>query len=68
MTTRLGFRPRPLDHNRELLIVRDEAELDREDAQREQGANGHDCQEKVCKPQADECERREQEAVMLLHD
>jgi hypothetical protein len=31
MTTRLCFRPRPVDQNRELSIVRDESQLDTED-------------------------------------
>ena len=35
MTTRLGFRPRPVDVNKELFIVRDESELDIEDGNKE---------------------------------
>lgn len=47
MTTRLGFRPRPVDVNKELAIVRDEAELDNDDALREANHAGHETKEQV---------------------
>ena len=40
MSTRLGFRPRPVDPGRQLNIVRDENELDNEDAVKEQLLEG----------------------------
>eukprot|EP00892_Ulva_mutabilis_P004363 jgi/Ulvmu1/2299/UM013_0146.1 len=47
MTTRLGFRPRPVDVNKELAIVRDEAELDHDDSLRDSSHAGHDSKEHV---------------------
>jgi hypothetical protein len=52
MTTRLGFRPRPVDQNKELSIVRDESQLDTEDAfgSKDSGHLGSDSKEQVLLP------------------
>jgi len=47
MTTRLGFRPRPVDVNKELAIVRDEAELDNDDSLRDPSHAGHESKDHV---------------------
>ena len=52
MTTRLGFRPRPVDVNKELSIVRDESQLDTEDAfgAKDGGHHGSDNKDQVLFP------------------
>lgn len=52
MTTRLGFRPRPVDLNKELSIVRDESQLDSEEAfgSKDGSHHGADNKDQVLSP------------------
>jgi hypothetical protein len=62
MATRLSFRPRPLDHNKQLSIVRDVEELDKNEGPARDISHNH---EALDKENEEVCRKRR---MLLLSD